>query len=301
MAYATAAPNGYPVIYLGPLGRMMAIQVPRAGFGAVPLAYGILHQNLSGTATKDVFGQKWYYQIPLEAMTPRAYSFIEMMLRGALTGPYYLLDPRRRNRLGPVVSANGINYSATGINPWNNSNGTVTLITSTALMLPSTVNGASKLTPGPSLSTQWVASAAGTLQGGRNPIPVLPGETICFSCYVLAGAPTVELVPYNAAGAPGTAYTGTIDVPGSPDRKYLLYTVPSNGSVVAVLPQIRAAGAGTYTTVAWQITDGYAPESWVMGGGIPKVTVDQANTSGATSGGDFLSNTQTGVLTLFES
>jgi hypothetical protein len=297
MAYSTSAPNGYPVFYLGPLGRMMAMQVPQAGAGAMPFEYGVLHQNLSGVATKDVFGQKWYYQIPLEALDPRAYSWVEMMLRGAVAGPFYLLDPRRRNRLGPVVSGCGINYSASGTSPWQPASGAVTIIAATATMLPSP---GSVLTPGPSYAAQWVPTAAGVLIGGRNPIPVLPGEEVVFSCYCVSGSPSLELVPYNLAGAPGTAVTGTADVPGSPDRKYIAYQVPSNGSVVAVLPQIRAAAAGTFVTEAWQITNGTVPEPWVMGGGVPKVVLDQVNQSGATNGMDFLGNTQSGTLTLYE-
>ncbi len=297
MAYKTRAPNGYPVFYLGPLGRMIAIQVPQAGFGAVPYEYGVLHQNLSGTATKDVFGQKWTYQIPLEQLDPRAYSFIEMMLRGALTGPYYLLDPRRRNRLGPVVSGCGINYSANGTSPWTPSNGTVTIVNAPEVMLPS---GGNVYTPGPSLGVQWAATAAGTLVGGITPVPVLPGETITFSCYCPIGSPTVELIPYNASLVAQPSISGTTTVPGAPARKYITYIVPSDGSVVAVLPQIRAAAAGTYLTMAWQLTDGTGPEPWVMGGSVPKVVIDQTNTSGATNGADYLGNTQSGTLSLFE-
>jgi hypothetical protein len=297
MAYKTSAPNGYPVVYLGPLGRMMAIQVPTAGIGAVPYTYGVLHQNLSGAATKDIFGQKWSYSVPLEQMGPRAYSFIEMMLRGALSGPYYLLDPRRRNRLGPVVSGCGINYSSTGTSPWVPSSGVVTIVAAPEVMLPSPAN---MYTPGPSLGVRWVPTAAGVLVGGITPVPVLPGETITFSCYCPIGSPTVELVPYNASLVAQAAISGTITVAGAPARKYITYIVPRDGSVVAVLPQIRAAAAGTFLTMAWQITDGSTPEPWVIGGGVPKVLIDQTNTSGATNGADYLSNTQSGTLTLFE-
>lgn len=297
MAYKTSAPNGYPVFYLGPLGRMMAIQVPQAGMGAVPYEYGVLHQNLSGTSTKDVFGLKWTYQIPLEQFGPRAFSFIEMMLRGVLTGPYYLLDPRRRNRLGPVVSGCGINYSSIGNTPWVPSSGVVTIVNAPEISLPSPGN---VYTPGPSLAVQWVPTAAGTLVGGLNPVPVLPGETVTFSVYCPIGSPTVELIPYNASLVAQPSISGTTTVAGAPARKYITYIVPPDGSVVAVLPQLRAAAAGTFTTMAWQLTDGTAPEPWVIGGGVPKVIVDQVNTSGATNGADYLSNTQSGTLSLFE-
>ena len=297
MAYASSAPNGYPVFYLGPLGRMMAITVPRAGFGAVPFEYGVLHQNLSGTATKDVFGQKWQYQVPLVQLEPRAFSYVEMLLRGVLSGPYYLLDPRRRNRLGPVVSGCGINYSANGISPWVPSSGTVTIVAAPEVSLPSP---GGVYTPGPSLGAQWAPTAAGTLVGGTTPVPVLPGETITFSVYAPIGSPTVELVPYAPGLVAQPPISGTVTTAGAPARKSITYVVPRDGSVVAVLPQLRVAAAGTYLTMAWQLTDGTAPEPWVVGGGVPKVLVDQVNTSGATNGADFLGNTQSGTLVMYE-
>jgi hypothetical protein len=294
---ATPGSQGYPAFYLGPLGRLMAIAVPSAGAGASPLVYGVLHQNLSGTATKDVFGQKWYYQIPLESLDPRAFSWIEMLLRGAVAGPFYLLDPRRRNRLGPVVSGCGINYAASGVSPWQPASGTVTVVAANSVLLPSPTN---VFTPGPTYALTWVPTAAGVLVGGRTPIPVLPGESVCFSCYCPTGSPSLELVPYSAAGVAGGAISGTVNVPGTLDRKYISYTTPTNGAVAAVLPQIRAAAAGTFITQAWQLTDGTVPEPWVMGGGIPKVVFDQVNTSGASNGMDYLGNTQSGSLTLYE-
>lgn len=298
MAYQTTDPHqGLPVFYLGPLGRMMAISVPKASMGAVPYEYGVLHQNLSGTATKDVFGQKWYYQVPLESMDARAFSFVEMMLRGVLSGPYYLLDPRRRNRLGPVVSGCGINYSANGTSPWVPSSGTVTIVAAPEVSLPSAGN---VYTPGPSLGVQWAPTAAGTLVGGTTPIPILPGETITFSVYAPIGSPSVELIPYNAALVAQPPVSGTITTVGAPARKSITWVTPSDGSIVAVLPQLRASAAGTYLTMAWQLTSGTAPEPWVVGGGTPKVLIDQVNTSGATNGADYLTNTQSGSLVLYE-
>jgi hypothetical protein len=256
------------VIYIGPMGRLVSLQVPLGGFDSPVNELGALHVPLSGLVTKDVFGYKRTYTIPLDLLEPRAWSWFEMMFRQAVPPPYYLLDPRRRNRLGAAVSTTLSSYTTKTV--FTPSSGTAVALAATATLLPAgTLN-----TQAPGFSVLWSPTAAGTLVGEVNPIPVVPGEQVCFSAYVVAGAPTLEIVPYNAALAPQTPITGTVDVPGSPDRKYVLYTVPSSG-VVAVKPQLRASAAGTYTTLAWQLSDASAPEPWVMGDGVPRVLVDQ--------------------------
>jgi hypothetical protein len=118
-------------------------------------------------------------------------------------------------------------------------------------------------------------SVAGTLLGENNPLPVIPGEQLCFSAYVTAGAPTLEIVPYNTSLVAQPVQAGTSDVAGTVDRKYVVYDVPANGSIVAVRPQLRASAAGTYITLAWQLSDTALPEPWVMGDGVPRFLVDQ--------------------------
>jgi hypothetical protein len=292
------ARTGYPVLYFGPLGRLLALTVPREGYGMGDMQIGSLHQALSGAATKDVFGYKRQVQINMDSMGPRAWSWFEMCYRGVVPGPYYLLDRRRRNRLGAVISANGISYDPSGVSPWTPANGTVTVVAADPAyaLLPS---AGSVWTPGPAYATKWVSTAAGVLVGGVKPIPVLPGEQLVFSAYVVAGAPTLEIVPYSASLVAGTAITGTVDVPGVPDRKYVTYTVPASG-VAAVLPQIRAGAATTITTLAWQLSDASTPEPWVIGNGVPSLVFDAAAQANTTGGADFLSNTQSGTLFLYE-
>jgi hypothetical protein len=266
MTYPQATGRG--LYYLGPLGRLLGVQVPPEGFDNPINELGVLHTSLNGTQTKDVFGHKRTYTIPLDLLEPRAWSWFEMLFRSAVTPPYYLLDSRRRNRLGATVSSTlSVFNTKTVFTP---SSGVVTAVAATATLLPSPGYSVQ----GPSFAASWVPVAAGTLLAEVNPQPCLPGETVCFSCYVQAGTPTLEIVPYNAALVAQPPATGTTVVSGTPNRRYVTYTVPSSG-VVAIRPQLRASAAGTYTTLAWQLADGATPEPWVMGDGIPKVLVDQ--------------------------
>lgn len=260
----------YETIYLGPLGRLTAIMVPSGGYDADPIEFGGLHEPLSGVATKDIFGHRRRYNIGLDGLDPRALSWLEMLFYGAVEQPHYIRDTRRANLLKPRVSTS-MSYpfdpsssTPTYVNPGG---GVLTPVAASTPYLPV----AGVLSPGPTRAVQWAPAAANVLTDAVL-TPVLPGETVIFSCYVQAGAPTLEIVPYNAALAPQTAITGTTVVAGTPPRRWVSYTVPSNGTIVAVAPQIRASAAGTFTTYAWMLSTSLS--DWVMGTGCPKVIFD---------------------------
>jgi len=266
-----SAQSGVSVFYLGPAGRLLSVQVPLGGFDNPSNALGVLHTALSGTQTKDVFGYKRTYTVPLDLLEPRAWSWFEMLFRGAITPPYYLLDPRRRNRLGAAVSTTLSTVTRASV--FTPSAGSSVAAGVSAVTLLPAVGGYA--TQAPSSEIAWlVTTPPSTLIGEVNPLPCLPGETLCFSCYVRVGAPTLEIVPYNAALVAQPPATGTTVVAGSPNRRYVTYTVPSSG-IVAVRPQLRATAVGPVNTLAWQLSDNTVPEPWVMGDGVPKVLVDQ--------------------------
>ena len=258
-------------IYLGPMGRLMKIDIPTDGFTATLTESGAEHLPLSGRRTKDVFNRRRGFEIPLDGLTPGALSWFEMLYTDAILGPFYLLDTSRPNRLRARISSSGTAPLSSNANAldWNNPGaGPLTFITATSVLLP---NG-TDLSPGPSRAAQWVPGAANVLTDTAQ-IPVIPGEVITFSVYVQAGAPTVEIIPLNAVLDPQTPISGTTIVAGTPPRRYVSYTVPSNGSIVAVQVQIRASAAGTYTTLAWMLNSGGTPADWTLGTGVPRVLV----------------------------
>lgn len=253
----------------GPLGRLLAVDLPTDGFDDTQDELGVIHQALSGVRTKDVFGYKRSFTIPLEGLSARALSWFEMAFRGSLGAPLYLLDEYRVNRLGAACSTTGSAWSP--YVTFSPGNGAYALAAATVETLPAT-EGAS-LAPAKALA--WTATAAGVLVCQPTTYtPVVPGETICLSAYVPAGTPTLELVPFAkgtlAAGAP---IAGTVVVAGAPPRRYVTYAVPADGSVVAVRPQVRVAAAGVATLLGLQLERGAVPSAWVQGSGVPKVIV----------------------------
>lgn len=262
------------VYYFGPLGRLMRMDVPRRGFTNNLIELGALHTALSGRRTKDVFGYRRTVAIPLVNLTPKALSFFEACFVGAINGPFYLFDPRHLNRLS--APASGMSWPQTGA--WAPGTGVVSQVAATAALLTCLTPDGTVNTPAPSYANSWVATGASVLMADPSAyIPVVPGEVLVFSVYVTSGTPTLEFVPYNAALVAQAPITGTVTLAETPARRYVSYTVPSNGSVVAVRVQIRATGAGTIVTLAWQVStphDTGTPDPWVLGSGVPKVLVD---------------------------
>lgn len=255
--------------YFGPLGRLMRMDV-REQFENTIEELGAVHTALSGRRTKDVFGHKRSMSIPLSGLTADALSWFEACFLGVVEGPHYLFDPRHRNRL--TAAASGMALPQSGV--WTPSSGTVTRVAAAATLLTCVTPDGTVNAPAPSYAASWNPSVAATLLGDAVPlIPVLPGEPLVFSVYVVSGNPTLELVPYNATLVAQPAITGTVTLATSPQRRYVPYTVPSSG-VVAVRARLRVAGAGTVVTEAWQVStpqlDG-TPDPWVLGTGVPRV------------------------------
>jgi hypothetical protein len=262
------------VYYFGPLGRLMRMDVPDRGFVNSPVELGAFHTGLSGRRTRDVFGYRRTLAIPLVGLTNRALSFFEACFFGAIAGPFYLWDPRHSNRL--TASTSGGAWPQIGV--WSPSIGVVTRTASTATLLTCATPDGTVNMPAPSYTMTWVSGGAGTL--GTEPgvyIPVVPGEQLVFSAYVVSGAPTLELVPYSAALVAGTPATGTVTLAETPARRYVPYTVPGDGSVVAVRAQLRVATSTTVVSTAWQVStpqDDGTPDPWVLGTGVPQVLIE---------------------------
>jgi hypothetical protein len=284
-------------LLLGPLGRLMRIDVPTTGYKADLVEYGAEHVPLSGRRTKDVFSRRREFEIDTDGLTPRALAWFEMLYTEAIAGPLYLRESSRKNLLRARISstasapltlnANSIDWTAPGAGD------TFAGVASTTPLLPGTVPGG-ELVPGPSKALSYFANNANRTISDTAVIPVVPGEVLCFSAYKQSGStPTLEIVPFNAALVAQTPVTGTSTVATTPNRLYVTYTVPTNGTIVAVSVQLRAATSGTYVTLAWQLESGSAtPTTWHLGAGVPQVMMSEGIEGGRHGVGAY---TDTGI------
>lgn len=279
--------------YFGPLGRMMRMDIPERGFDNTLDELGAVHTALSGRHTKDVFGHKRAISIPLPGLTPDALSWFEACFLGVISGPFYFMDPRHRNRLS--ASTSGMAWPQA--RAWTPSSGTVTRVAASATLLTCVTPDGVRNAPAPSYAASWTAAVGATLLADPNVlIPVLVGENLVFSVYVVSGNPTLELVPYDAALVAQPAITGTITLAETPQRRYVPYTVPTG--VVAVRARLRVAAGATVVTEAWQVGNpqaGGTPDTWVLGTGVPQVIYTELPESS-----DHLGGLVTSTLSLLE-
>jgi hypothetical protein len=252
-----------PHYRFGPLTRMIVIDVPPGGLDEALVEIGATHVSLNGTATKDIFGYKRAWSIPLAGLAPTALSWFELCYRNAV-GDCYFLDELRNNRLSEQSSSTLSAWS--GITAFVASNGNLSATTAgVPLWLQcSTATGVVQALA-PLSALRWIASAAGTCQASDTLVPVAPGEQVCFSCYAVAGAFTVELVPYDPTLAPLAVVSGGSTVAENLVRRYITYTAPTNGAGVVVRPQIRVTGATTVDSIGWQLEAAPVPSPWVLG------------------------------------
>lgn len=273
-------------IYLGPIGQLMMIEVPSAGYTHDYVEYGSEHTPLSGLRTKDVFSRRHEFQIETDGLTMRALSWFRMLYTEAIAGPLYFRESTEKNLLRSRISSTTSTILALpGQTDWSapGAGDTVTSVVATNRLLPAQVAG-EELTPAPSKAVSWFANNANRLMTDTAVIPVIPGEKLCFSAYVQSGTPTLEIVPYNASLVAQAPITGTVTIAGTPPRRYVSYTVPTNGTIVAVQVQVRQATSGTAVTQAWMLESGsLTPTAWVLGLGVPKVLMLD-NAAGARQG-----------------
>jgi len=266
-------------LYLGPMGRLMKIDVPTTGYSAALVEYGAEHVPLSGRRTKDVFSRRLEYEIETDGLTPRAAAWLEALYTEAISGPHYLRESTRKNLLRARISSTSSAPLALNAiqTDWSlpGAGDSIASVAATTLLLPSNTPGG-ELVPGPSKALSLTTTAASRTLVDTAVIPVIAGEQLCFSAYKQSGAGvlTLEIVPYNAALVAQPPITGTTTIAGTIPRLYVPYLVPADGSVVAVSVQLRAATAGTIVTDAWMLESGSAvPTPWHLGAGVPQVMI----------------------------
>jgi hypothetical protein len=257
----------------GPIDRMIFVDAPPGGFDEDPVEYGATHFSLNGTATRDRLGFKRQWSIPLPGLAPTALSWFELCYRSAVSQPYFL-DERRINRLS--VPASSTLSAWDPHDAFTASQGPTVLSTTTTSVparLSTTIGGEVIQALAPIWALRWAPTAAGTVMATDALVPVAPGEQVCFSVYILDGVCTVELVPYGPTLIAGAPVTGGVDLAENETRRYLTYTTPGDGSVVAVQPRLRVLAADTVDTIGWQVQASALPTPWVLGAPAARVLV----------------------------
>lgn len=257
--------------YLGPIGDLRALSCPEPSIQKPRRRYGGLHQGLSGARQMDITGFRQDVTLDFDYMEYEEWEWLDAMHSKLIPGPYYLIDPMRKNLLVPESSfpkvgggtarGSGVTQGVTvRTNDWPTGVG---------------VGG---------WSNKWTNRSAGAWfrTARNNPVPVNPGQEVTVSAYLKAsvGLDLRWIVDYyDRNGQNGdSGYSANIPITTSWARYSYTVTVPVGiGAIDPVLyflnhtPDIYIA--------AVQVELGPTATDWELGGGSMKALIEQMPTS----------------------
>lgn len=262
-----------PTWYLGPLGNLRPLGCPELDVEMNQVRYGGIHQGLTGSRTVDITGTRADYGFEFKNMEKDEWTWLEAMNTRLVPGPFYLLDPMKKNRL--TVQACQLRHGvsdAESVSTWL-WNFQMTRDKPSAIDLP--------------IQSLYLP-AAGSAKPVRFqpviPTPVLPQETIVGSVYAKSSVSRSASLLFDYYGPDGTRLTSpsgfsqSVSIGTSWTRLTCSTTVPA---AVAGVRFALTTGAPTsnLTLAAPQLESGSTATSWEMGGGGSRVIMDQLKTT----------------------
>jgi hypothetical protein len=256
--------------YLGPIGDLRALSCPEPDIGITVERYGGIHQGLSGARQIDITGFRQSVPLSFTYMDYDEWEWLDAMRTRLIPGPYYLINPLRKNRLVPescfpkvgggTARGSGVTQGATvRVNDW-----------------PTGVGAGG-------WACKWTnRSAAAWFRLARNnPAAVNPGDVVTASAYIKGStAANLRWIVdyYNRNGQSGdSGYSADIPITTSWARYTWTVTVPAGiGALDPVL--YFADSAPDISIAAAQVEIGASATDWQLGGGSMKVVIDQMPT-----------------------
>lgn len=267
-------------LFLGPLGRLHPMRVPRPDFEVDAPRKGGTHVALSGATTVDFLGSRRKFDFQWRWLNDSERDYLEALRDRHVRGPLrFVLPGWRANRLSRQAASLG--YGGRDLHGVAVTAGTTR---------PADAWPADAPPAGDALAwSGWPVGAALRLDR-EFPAPVLPGETVTASAYVQSThAVTVRLV---ADLRTATGYTAAITgseltlTPSAWSR--LTVTVPATAGVMglspSLVPSATPAPTAVLTVAAAQVEPGATASAWSLGGGAPVVSVDALPVTAARRG-----------------
>lgn len=259
------------VWYLGPLGNVRPLPTPETDMDFTVIAYGGVHQGLSGARTKDITGHKSELSLSWSYLQPEEYAWLQAMHEGYFPGPFSLLNPLKKNRLSRESSAvRSVRRDTAGLRiPSGNVN--------RVRQVPEDIDlGGMSL-----MWDSWGSNRTLSFDTDRM-VPVLDEETVTFSVYLLGStgfSVDVWLSYFDAdGGTEGESERQSFTMSTSFQRVSVTATVGS--SVVAARPNIEPqTDSGTLAIAAPQLEHGREATPWGLGGAASTVLIDELTTT----------------------
>lgn len=260
-----------PTWYLGPAGQLQALSCPETNIQMSKVRYGGVHRSLSGAATVDVTGHRAEYQLAWNWVEESEVRALEAMHDRIVPGPFWLIDPTRRNRLS--AQATRLHYLARSFPGVRVTDGLVEYVWD----WPSDAGLGTR-------SLRWTEQPANNHQlifDYGKWVPVLPGETLTGSVYVKgSGTVTVRMAWLDSTGvATGTPDSAASSLTGSWTRYSVTGTAPVGAALVRFEIARGSSSTGDIDVAAPQLEVGSQATAFQPGGGAPLVHIDQLERS----------------------
>lgn len=256
--------------YLGPEGDLRALPTPEPGLSTSTMRYGGIHQGLSGARTLDVTGHRAEYQLDWRTLDAGELAWIYALHTRQVPGPHWLINPMIRNRLS--IRASSLDYlHRTDIG-----------VSVTAGQLAYTRDWPPEPAPGVQ-ALRWLGrgDAGGVLRFDTDArTPILEQETITASLYAKATTvATVELtIDFYAHGNPvGNSEPLAVQL-GTEWARHTT-TVTTTAGTTSIVLAVTAPPEPEITIAAPQLETGPTATAWQLGGGAPRVLIDQLDTT----------------------
>lgn len=260
--------------YLGPAGDLRRLAPMELDVEMTKTRYGGVFQGITGARTVDVTGFRDDYGFKFENIDGDEYAWMEALHTRHIPGPFWLINPMRRNRLStrattldrPVRTNHGVTVSS----------GTLAKVYD----WPSAAGiGA--------MSLRWAGHVANAYMNfdPDTRTPIFPGETITTSLWIKGAAATTAQIGGTWHLRDGTQ-TGTalavnqlvttawtrISATGPAPDGALTFTagvvITDTTQVNVAAPQVEGPGNG-------DIGHPGGLTAWEQGGAAPRVHVDQ--------------------------
>lgn len=267
-----------PIWYLGPDDFLVPLVCPERDFDMTPVRYGGIFQGLSGARSMTNTGTRRQWAMDLNYLMPEEYDILLSMMSGDIPGPHRLVSPFHKNLLSPqaaILKPNpGVVHSNIGFTTFDGP-------TRQVRDWPSAAGVNARI------STGWTIVNTNTTyarwdSGGR--FPATTGETVTGSVYVKSANAGIFGLGFDWFDLNGVQVSGPASVGVSTattwTRRSVTMTVPANavsGRMILTSVQNILLGAEIFLAAA-QVEKSATPTAWGVGGGAPRVLIDQLTT-----------------------
>lgn len=287
-----------PVFWLGPLGRLVPLACPEPNVSNTIEMQAATNTSVNMRRTIDLQGFRRTWVLNQAYLDAEDVAVLEGMFNGMVMPPLRIIDPLRKNRFRPSVSAPRLTSLWGGsVNGWHAPVGGSAVVTSVANSSPNVTytspGDARAVAWRPDENIRWVAQAPGEQlmpNGAMKPDgltvyksrvdPLLRNEPVTWSFWArVTGDPFTAIIASVNQFMQPTATASTVSVSSSAWTKYSITYTPISTTIWGMMPLFQAVGAfGILDIAQMQLESGNVASQWEPGHGAPECAITQFNT-----------------------